>query len=204
MKLAFALFCLLSVFITKGYALTCISCSSSTKDLCTGPSVTCSANEVCTTIYTVTSIEVYKITTYALVRGCGQSTECNQPKTLSNQFMTVNINTGCCTTDNCSTTEPPVSTSGKPQNGLVCPSCFDLSAATCVPSTEIQCTGNETRCTTYSMSTTTVPPKPVLGMAGCATENLCVNSDAVTSTSTTGEIRINITCSKATKKKGSR
>ncbi|XP_040183305.1 phospholipase A2 inhibitor subunit gamma B-like isoform X2 [Rana temporaria] len=206
MKLSIALVCLLFAFISKGYALSCISCASSDASLCTGSSVTCNgANELCTTIYTTTTIEIFTTTstTHALTRGCGQISECNQQKTLSNQAMTVNINTGCCNADNCNTTEPTATINTQP-NGLECPSCFQLQAATCVPTSKVACTGAETRCTTYSMTSDSVPSKAFLAMEGCATENLCANYNGTTSTSTLGAIRINITCDKATKKNNSR
>ncbi|XP_073458051.1 phospholipase A2 inhibitor and Ly6/PLAUR domain-containing protein-like [Aquarana catesbeiana] len=205
MKLSIALVCLLFGFISKGYALTCVSCTSSSQALCTGSSVTCNgANELCTTIYTTTTLELFGTTstTYSLTRGCGQISECNEQKTLRNQIMTVNINTGCCNADNCITTEP-TATINTQLNGLECPSCFQLSSATCVPTSKVACTGNEIQCTTYSLSSDSVPSKPYMAMEGCATQNLCANYNGTTSTSTLGKLRINITCDKA-KKKNSR
>ncbi|XP_077312847.1 phospholipase A2 inhibitor NAI-like [Lithobates pipiens] len=199
MKLSIALVCLLFGFISKGYALTCISCSSTSPSLCTGSSVTCTgASELCTTIYTTTTVELFgkSTTTYSLTRGCGQISECNQQKTLRNQIMAVNINTGCCLADNCDTTEPIATISTLP-NGLECPACFQLSSASCVPSTTVACTGLETQCTTYSLSTDGVPSKPYMAMEGCATQNLCTNYTGTTSTNTNGSLRINITCDNA-------
>ncbi|XP_044133698.1 phospholipase A2 inhibitor gamma subunit B-like [Bufo gargarizans] len=181
-----------------GLALMCISCTSTTRTPCTGSAVTCASTEdVCTYIFTETKIRAHRLTTYTVVRGCGQSSECNR-KSLSNQIMTVEINTACCKADKCTPVAPIVSSGNASKNGLICPSCFSVTSSTCVPDTKIQCTGNETRCSTYSISTTTKPPKPVLSMAGCATENMCSNYTGTATSSVTGKMNISIGCSNAT------
>ncbi|XP_069803822.1 phospholipase A2 inhibitor gamma subunit B-like isoform X2 [Dendropsophus ebraccatus] len=203
MKLYIAVFILISSMISTGYSLTCISCTSTTQTPCTGSAITCAATEdVCTSIYTETKLTVYGITTYAIVRGCGVSSECNNPKSLSNQFMAVDINTGCCNTDNCTPAAPIVTPVNTNTNGLVCPSCFTLTSSTCVPDTKIDCTGSENKCTTYSISTLTNPPKPIMAMAGCATTNMCSNYNGTASSSITGQMNISIGCSNATKRWG--
>ncbi|XP_075117834.1 uncharacterized protein LOC142187923 [Leptodactylus fuscus] len=183
----------------SGHSLTCISCTSNSQTPCTGSAVTCASTEdVCTSIYTETKLSMYKLTTYAIVRGCGYSSECNIPKSLSNQFMSVDINIGCCKADNCTPTTPIVTPTNVNKNSLVCPSCFVLSSASCVADNTVDCTGTENRCTTYSISTATDPPGPFLAMAGCATENMCSNYTGNASTSSTGEMKISIGCSNAT------
>ncbi|XP_068098430.1 uncharacterized protein [Hyperolius riggenbachi] len=87
--------------------LSCINCTSSSQALCTGPSMICpNSNDVCTSIYTATTIIQAKITSWSLVRGCGQPTECYQPRSLSNQVLGLRINTGCCTSNDCTPPEP--------------------------------------------------------------------------------------------------
>ncbi|XP_044134662.1 phospholipase A2 inhibitor gamma subunit B-like [Bufo gargarizans] len=198
MKFFLLILVLLSTMMSTGLALMCISCTSTTRAPCTGSAVTCASTEdVCTYIFTETKIRAYGLTTNSVVRGCGQSSECNNRKSLSNQFMTVEINTACCKADKCSPVAPIVSTGNANKNGLICPSCFSLTSSTCVPDTEIQCTGQQTRCSTYSMSTTTNPPNPVLSMAGCATENMCSNYTGTATSSATGQINVSIRCSNA-------
>ncbi|XP_056399898.1 phospholipase A2 inhibitor gamma subunit B-like [Hyla sarda] len=198
MKYVLVVFILLPSMISTGYSLTCISCTSTTQTPCTGSAVTCAATEdVCTSIYTETKLTVYGITSYAIVRGCGASSECDNPKSLSNQFMTVDINTGCCQSNNC-TPAAAIVTPNTVTNNLACPSCFTLTSSTCVPDSQIECTGSEIKCTTYSITTLTDPSRPILAMAGCASENMCSNYNGTASSSVTGQMNISIGCSNAT------
>ncbi|XP_075047054.1 phospholipase A2 inhibitor and Ly6/PLAUR domain-containing protein-like [Mixophyes fleayi] len=188
----------------KGYSLTCISCTGVSQTPCTGSAITCpSSANTCSSIYTETRIAAFRETTYTIVRGCGYSSECDQPKRLSNQFMTVDINISCCKDDNCTPTSPKVSTDNAASNGLMCPSCFTVTSAACVKDGNIDCTGNQTKCTSYSMETTGEHSRPIVAMSGCATENLCSNYNGITSTSTTGEIKISIKCNNAKVSTGS-
>ncbi|XP_068098431.1 uncharacterized protein [Hyperolius riggenbachi] len=184
---------------TKNQPLTCISCSNTTLTPCTGSSITCpSTTDVCTTTYTVSTLQVLGITSYVQVRGCGPPSVCNQPKTLSNTYITTNINTGCCTTNYCTPQQPAVTANTAVRNGLVCPSCFSLTSSTCVPDAKTACTGNETRCSTYTLTRVSAPTTPYLIITGCATKNLCTNSVGVASTSITGGVITNVTCQNAT------
>ncbi|XP_075696547.1 phospholipase A2 inhibitor gamma subunit B-like [Rhinoderma darwinii] len=183
----------------SGYSLTCISCTSTSQVPCNGSAITCASTEdVCTSMYTETKMSTYKITTYIMVRGCGMSSECDKLKSLSNSLYTQDINIGCCKTDKCTPTAPIVSSHNTDKNGLTCPSCFTLTSSTCVPDNKIECTGKETRCTRYSIISATDPSKPIMAMAGCATESMCTNYDGTANTSITGEMKISIRCSKST------
>ncbi|XP_073513781.1 phospholipase A2 inhibitor gamma subunit B-like [Phyllobates terribilis] len=191
------------IMMSTGYSLKCISCTGADQTPCTGAAVTCAANEdVCTSIYTETKMTVLGLTTYSHVRGCGQSSDCNNPKSLSNQFISITLNTVCCQTDECTPTAPTALSEQTDKNGLACPSCFTITSSTCQPDTRIQCTGNENRCTSYSISTVTDPSEPILAMAGCVTENMCSNYDGHATTSTTGQMKITIECKNAMKYHG--
>ncbi|CAJ0931639.1 unnamed protein product, partial [Ranitomeya imitator] len=144
-----------------------------------------------------TKMTMLGLSTYSHVRGCGQSSDCNNPKSLSNQFISIDLNTLCCQTDECTPTAPIVLSEKKDSNGLACPSCFTITSSTCKPDNQIQCTGTENRCTSYSISTATDPSEPILAMAGCATENMCSNYDGHATTSTTEQMKISIECSNA-------
>ncbi|XP_068098429.1 uncharacterized protein [Hyperolius riggenbachi] len=170
----------------------CVSCSSESQALCSGPLIQCPAGEVCTSTYTETVY--YGQIIWTLVRGCGKTTECNQPKTVSNQFMTVSMNTGCCSTSVCTPTEPVVQAISTVKNGLTCPSCFSLTSYACIPDTRTVCTGNEIQCATYSMHNTSVTSGPYIIMLGCATANLCTEPNGVMSSIVIGNIIENITC----------
>ncbi|XP_063797776.1 mucin-2-like [Pseudophryne corroboree] len=188
----------------RGYTLSCTSCSGTTATLCTGSAIACpSGADACSTTYTETQITAFGLKTISVERGCGYLSECEQPKSLSNQFMTVNINIGCCTVDNCTAALPTVFTGNAAANGFQCPSCFTLTAETCVPDSNISCTGNETRCTSYSMSSADAPYKPIMAMSGCATPSLCSNYTGTTSTEVTGQIKIGIKCNNAPVSTGS-
>ncbi|XP_075183331.1 phospholipase A2 inhibitor gamma subunit B-like [Anomaloglossus baeobatrachus] len=193
------MFCYCSCVCFAGYSLTCVSCTGADQTPCTGPAVTCAANEdICTSVYTETKMTMLGLTTYSYVRGCGQSSECNNPKSLSNQFISIDLNTVCCKTDECSPTVPMVLSGKTDKNGLVCPSCFTITSSICEPNNQIQCTGNENRCSSYSISTINNPSEPILAMAGCATENMCSNDNGRHSTSTSGQMKITIGCRNAT------
>ncbi|XP_073425965.1 phospholipase A2 inhibitor and Ly6/PLAUR domain-containing protein-like [Dendrobates tinctorius] len=182
----------------SGYSLSCISCTGADQAPCVGTAVTCAANEdICTSIYTETKMTMLGLTTYSHVRGCGQSSDCNIPKSLSNQFISIDLNTLCCQTDECTPTIPIAFSEKNDKNGLACPSCFTITSSTCKPDSQIQCSGNENRCTSYSISTATDPQEPIFAMTGCATENMCSNYDGHATTGTTGQMKISIECRNA-------
>ncbi|XP_068098434.1 urokinase plasminogen activator surface receptor-like [Hyperolius riggenbachi] len=188
-----------STTTTKNHALTCISCSTVSMSLCTGASITCPAGDVCTSTYTKISLLESGITSWTLVRGCGPSTGCNQPVTLSNVYTKVSMNTGCCTTDNCTPGEPAVAAISTVTNGLSCPACVSFTNFRCPSDVTTQCTGTENVCASFSMIiNASVTSGPYLLMEGCATENVCDHNSGIVSTIVNGQFSINITCLNAT------
>ncbi|XP_068098433.1 urokinase plasminogen activator surface receptor-like [Hyperolius riggenbachi] len=178
--------------------LTCISCSANSQALCSGPSITCpSTADVCISTYTQTQILQFGLANWTLTRGCGQLSQCNQPQYLTNDHMTVRINTGCCTTDNCTPPQPTEAVVSTVINGLVCPSCFSLTSTVCLADATTHCTGTENQCVTYSTSSVTDPSKPYLLAEGCATQGICSNFVGIISSTIVGTTVTNISCSNA-------
>ncbi|MEE6481801.1 hypothetical protein FKM82_012994 [Ascaphus truei] len=140
----------------------------------------------------------YGTKSHVIARGCGYSAECDQPrKGYSNQYITVQISTGCCTGDSCTPTVPTVPPSNPEINGLRCPSCFSITSDQCDPMNNTECKGTENKCISYTLSNTG-GQKTAMAIYGCTTENLCSNFNGNITSTVAGTEKISIACTNAT------
>ncbi|XP_078511670.1 phospholipase A2 inhibitor and Ly6/PLAUR domain-containing protein-like isoform X2 [Lissotriton helveticus] len=168
------------LFHQQGHVLSCQNCVSSTGVTCGESLQTCHLSaDACITTFTETRIGNKRSTW--LVRSCGQSSDCNKTLSLSNPSMTVNMITTCCNTDDCIPKLPPVPPSNDTLNGVTCKSCLDVTSSSCDTTDTVNCTGVETKCISYAVTTTFSSQFTNLALRGCAAPGFCNLGSTTTS-----------------------
>ncbi|XP_078511667.1 phospholipase A2 inhibitor and Ly6/PLAUR domain-containing protein-like [Lissotriton helveticus] len=192
MRVILAVTCILSALLAEGNALSCQHCSSVTASTCTGALQTCTSEaNACISLVTETSAGGAQIS--AFTRSCGPSSACDKTSSLSNPYMTVRSSSTCCTTDNCTPAAPQLPSPVGTKNGVICRSCLDASSASCYTSETMTCTGVETKCIRYSVTTTSASQTTNIAVRGCATPSFCdMGSNSASSQGTT--VTIDVAC----------
>ncbi|KAM4651961.1 uncharacterized protein O3C94_014286 [Discoglossus pictus] len=153
----------LAALLEASNGLNCVECQDSSFE-CSGPSVSCTGiSAVCASQFTQSTDG-----TMSVKRMCAETVYCNQSFTVIMGSFKTKISSSCCTTDGCKPSSPSITMTG---NGITCPSCYAQGSSTCSEVNDIQCTGNETKCYTYTSSSGLISDQ--IFARGCATEQLC-------------------------------
>ncbi|XP_056399857.1 uncharacterized protein LOC130294270 [Hyla sarda] len=171
MKVVQRLLCLLAPLIVTARALTCTSCVclNEVTPTCTNSSaVQCSPSEVCATTYRKTTSQNGKVT-YDIIRACAPKDKCDKVGGLSSYNVRMTMGIGCCSTDRCAPNLPQLTQDTSAYNDVQCSTCSSSQSTICQTIGNMTCTGQETRCVTYSMSGT----GHALMCTSCVSLNAC-------------------------------
>ncbi|KAM4700395.1 uncharacterized protein O3C94_001546 [Discoglossus pictus] len=142
--------------------LQCVHCQAYTFE-CSGSMKNCTENNaVCSSLFTQ-----YSDGMLSVERGCALPTSCNQSFTMMLGNVKRKLSSSCCSTTGCTPTAP---NKNMISNGITCPSCYIEGFNLCLQVDDIECSGNESKCFTYTLSTGSMRP---IFARGCATEQLC-------------------------------
>ncbi|XP_075462394.1 uncharacterized protein LOC142497880 [Ascaphus truei] len=178
--------------IKGGYSLTCIGCIDMADTSCTGSSISCPADNVCLSSYTVTTVGGIEISTL-FTRSCELQSKCDMSGSIIIPNGKIKTTTSCCTTDNCTPPIPTLPANNYVKNGLTCPSCVSANSDWCYPSDTIQCTGDEKKCLIQSTKISGSISSTV-AFRGCATESICnIGSQYVSDGGTNIEVKTSCT-----------
>ncbi|KAM4650700.1 phospholipase A2 inhibitor and Ly6/PLAUR domain-containing protein-like [Discoglossus pictus] len=139
MKSYFPFICIISAFITKGYSLSCIECSSKEGTTCSGRSRFCFSEDSC--ISSIIKLSNNEQEQVIFNRGCAQSRVCDQSGSLTD----AKISTTCCNTDDCTPITPTLPPDNTTKNGVACERCLSDDLDNCNGNT-VKCTGDEDVC----------------------------------------------------------
>ncbi|MEE6481898.1 hypothetical protein FKM82_013055 [Ascaphus truei] len=162
--------CVLSALVATGYSLSCIVCEDMDGMFCTSPSKTCPADNVCMFSYIENTAGGIENT--VLTRTCESQSKCDMSGSLTFTAFKTKMSTSCCSTDNCTPSEPTLPADNNTKNGVTCPSCMNLVSDYCSTLGTIQCTGEEKKCLLQSR-TSTGSISSTVAIRGCATESFC-------------------------------
>ncbi|XP_078541495.1 phospholipase A2 inhibitor and Ly6/PLAUR domain-containing protein-like [Lissotriton helveticus] len=100
---------------------------------------------------------------------------CGREFYFQNSLFSLRISTTCCDSDFCNGGDVEVSAVNDTPNGYKCDECFsDQSSDSCTPTGEVQCTGEQNTCNSFSRKA--VIPGDTLksySLKGCATPDYC-------------------------------
>ncbi|XP_063291520.1 phospholipase A2 inhibitor NAI-like [Pelobates fuscus] len=166
----FTLLGALSTLTATGYALTCTKCMALGGDSCTeGLNDTCSSNQVCMSVYTVT-ISGGKPGDF-LSRSCGLQSQCNRIGSFSIPGKVIKMGITCCSTDFCVPKLANLPSDNTQKNGLKCASC-ETDSGPCQSDEKMECMGTENKCLTRISKTTGGFPATSYTY-GCTTKSIC-------------------------------
>ncbi|XP_053308590.1 phospholipase A2 inhibitor gamma subunit B-like isoform X1 [Spea bombifrons] len=188
MRSVFGFFCTLSALLSTCYSLSCTKCFSLTTDFCTGPSITCPADQVCASSYTITIARGVRVS-QVYSRDCVAKQYCTMKGSMGfAQNSRSSMSITCCSTDNCEPPQPTLPAENNWANGLVCRSCISPDSLWCYTDDTIRCTGDENMCL---LQTTKIigSVSSSIALRGCATKNIC---DFGRQAVTTDQVSINI------------
>ncbi|XP_075462390.1 phospholipase A2 inhibitor NAI-like [Ascaphus truei] len=182
--------CVLSTLAATGYSLSCTQCMALSGTSCTGPSITCPADKVCLSSYTVTTAGGMVISN-VFGRDCELQSKCGTSGSISVPNAKIKMSTSCCTTDNCTPPIPTLPADNDVMNGLTCRTCTSADSDWCYTSDTMKCTGNEKMCLlqTTKMSGTRAG---IVAVRGCASESIC---NIGTQTGSYGDVEMKVTFS---------
>ncbi|XP_069804186.1 phospholipase A2 inhibitor gamma subunit B-like [Dendropsophus ebraccatus] len=169
------LICLLSGITAAD--ISCVQCVG--EKTCQGTEKKCPSNaESCISVLEETRIGA-KLTSSVFMRLCGN---CSDYKMGAIRFGKgiLRINKTCCKENNCTPPEPTIPPFKPPpkdvkvkDNGVMCKSCFALSAKNCdCNNVFVNCTREETKCIARSMSASGGYNHGV-ALRGCTTKEMC-------------------------------
>ncbi|XP_067397673.1 phospholipase A2 inhibitor and Ly6/PLAUR domain-containing protein-like isoform X2 [Emydura macquarii macquarii] len=131
------------------------------------------------------------VMTQTSVKSCATSSECKTGPVSINfgNGITVRMNTACCVGEACRTTTVTVPPANTKPNGWRCPGCFAAFSQQCREET-VYCTGAETQCIDITQTVKDGGNSVQSVMKGCASESICTQIKAGSSTiaGITGEI----------------
>ncbi|KAG8433733.1 hypothetical protein GDO86_012187 [Hymenochirus boettgeri] len=162
--------CVLFVFSSTGYCLSCKQCEAENWTSCSGNNITCPSSHVClaksTRTFTASSgsVESFEIS-------CAPDEECNVSDSISSPGIKITTVTTCCVMDNCTPTKPKFSSKMNLPNGLICPACASDNSGLCPIGKTMNCTGEEYRCFRQTAKILGTSKNRVL--SGCATKGTC-------------------------------
>uniref|UniRef100_A0A803J7Y5 Phospholipase A2 inhibitor subunit gamma B-like n=1 Tax=Xenopus tropicalis TaxID=8364 RepID=A0A803J7Y5_XENTR len=159
----------LLAFVATGYSLTCTECLSWNGMPCSGTSVTCSANEVCASLFMGIFLGTSSISMTA--SSCAPKEDCGISGSLSFPSSKTTFASSCCSTDYCTPAKPALPDIVNKYNGLTCPACVSVESDQCDPGERMLCTGNENMC--YWQTTVWPGVSSDIEMRGCATKSVC-------------------------------
>ncbi|XP_071969204.1 phospholipase A2 inhibitor and Ly6/PLAUR domain-containing protein-like [Engystomops pustulosus] len=146
-----------------------MSCHNATSSTCNGSSVTCPSGSLCASSLLEYTIGAKTFGSY--FKGCAVPAECNAFE-VSFRGIQMNMATKCCSTDDCTPSVPIVPRINNVTNGLVCPSCFNVSS-TCDSPNTVECRGSEDRCLYASLEVQGIGTSATVSSRACATQNVC-------------------------------
>lgn len=158
--------------LATGLAQTCSACTG-VNPVCLNSSMNCSsAYPNCITASFRMSFDGSNQD--SLQKLCSGSDLCNKEGTANFGKVKLFGRTQCCTADYCNKdTQFSIPDMSTTPNGRSCKTCYGLTAADCVNSAEVQCTGNQDRCLTASGTRTTAITGEKFYISGCASPDFC-------------------------------
>ncbi|OCT73268.1 phospholipase A2 inhibitor and Ly6/PLAUR domain-containing protein [Xenopus laevis] len=169
--------CIFCVFITAGNCLLCTECNNQTSSSCEGSLVTC---ESCLTVITDVQIQNGNASSPTIFKSCNMNPEmCNISYHLSTTTTHMGLTSSCCDTEFCNNATMHTPSQNTTENGMECPSCFEMNANFCEANDTVRCTGSENKCISFygKMSDSDQGDCIQFALQGCATENICYSSD---------------------------
>uniref|UniRef100_A0A803KEJ2 UPAR/Ly6 domain-containing protein n=1 Tax=Xenopus tropicalis TaxID=8364 RepID=A0A803KEJ2_XENTR len=147
-------------------------CSRFNTTMCTGSETFCVEYEVRT--------EAGNDSYPTILKSCSQNPEmCNISYHLSTTTTRMELTSSCCDTEFCNNDTMHTPSQNTTENGIECPSCFEMNADSCEANETIRCTGSENKCISFSgkMSDSEQGDCIPFALQGCATEDTCYASD---------------------------
>ncbi|MEE6481903.1 hypothetical protein FKM82_013059 [Ascaphus truei] len=155
---------------------------------CTGSSISCPADNVCLSSYTVTTVGGIEISTL-FTRSCELQSKCDMSGSIIIPNGKIKTTTSCCTTDNCTPPIPTLPADNGVMNGLTCRACASADTDECYTSDTLECTGNEKMCLLQTTKKTGAVSSTV-AFRGCATKSICnIGSQYVSDGGTNMEVK---------------
>ncbi|XP_074927315.1 phospholipase A2 inhibitor and Ly6/PLAUR domain-containing protein-like [Chelonoidis abingdonii] len=173
--------CILTALLATGSCLQCEVCAGAGNN-CMGSMQTCAAgHDSCA--FVLTDVTSTGVKTQSFLKGCMASSECKVgPISINFGYgMTTRTSVACCVGDACRTTTVTVPPADPKPNGRRCRGCYVLNADHCNEQT-IECTGPETQCIDAAGTVTAGGSQMQMVMKGCASESVCANIKAGSST----------------------
>ncbi|KAM4651808.1 phospholipase A2 inhibitor gamma subunit B-like [Discoglossus pictus] len=167
------LLCVLSSLAATGYSLTCDVCFVMGATSCgSTTTMTCSDDNACASIYTVTISDAGIKLTEVFNKGCVPKNQCNEPGIISISHARIKRSISCCDTDHCTPSTPKLIDDNFQPNGLICRSCASIDSTWCYTKDTIQCSGHENMCILVTTKISGVVSSTV-ALRGCATKSIC-------------------------------
>ncbi|XP_040271819.1 uncharacterized protein LOC120987316 [Bufo bufo] len=106
-------------------------------------------------------------------RRCGSSAECDTAGIITTVQKIISRSTTCCYYDNCIPPLPTLPSESNETNGHICENCYIKEQDRCVARDHIACTGNATRCISYTEETTEGLYRSKEILHGCTHPSIC-------------------------------
>ncbi|XP_075462541.1 phospholipase A2 inhibitor and Ly6/PLAUR domain-containing protein-like [Ascaphus truei] len=172
MRLFLSIICIFSASITAGTGLQCQDCQNYASTDCTGSLAVCSGSAT-SCMAAVTVITSDNLSSSSIVKSCASYPQlCGVFYSITMGPIHLASKTECCATDGCNSGTPQLPPRDLTPNGVQCPFCI-AEASSCTSTGNIDCTGSETRCITYSGGIYNGTQFEQKAFKGCTTENVC-------------------------------
>ncbi|XP_077312633.1 phospholipase A2 inhibitor gamma subunit B-like [Lithobates pipiens] len=170
---SFLLFsCILSTLVVTGFSLSCIECEGEDEKSCKGSSITCPPeSEFCLATLKSTNEDGREVKQYK--KSCGEKSMCSQKESFTYSDGVIKISSSCCATSDCSPPMPVLPQTKTEKNGVSCMECRGSGDTPCTSSTRRDCTGDEKKCVSLTITT---KPAADTSLSGCGTPGLCMKT----------------------------
>ncbi|XP_063292127.1 phospholipase A2 inhibitor and Ly6/PLAUR domain-containing protein-like [Pelobates fuscus] len=165
--------CILSSVTASGFCLSCTQCVNLNGTQCSGKAVSCPSDEyTCLSAYGVTFMGNKEVA-HVFLRLCENRSLCNQFGSIGFSSGRIKSRTTCCFSDNCTPPMPTFPVEVTRKNGLTCQTCISMATNSCIPTTTMACSGDETRCITQAITSMSGTISSTMALRGCSTKEIC-------------------------------
>ncbi|OCT73254.1 uncharacterized protein LOC108696804 [Xenopus laevis] len=166
---------LLSAGLQSAFSLECYNCSYSIKDDCTTANMCSNEKNRCVLTVTESNISTATPTKY-FSYSCGMKDDCDKKFSMSVTNTMQRSYTFCCSEHKCRPTNTETPKVKTEKNNLKCSHCFESNTDKCKNTTEVDCTGDEDKCFTYSYSyrNTAFVARGCMQSSMCDTKNVLI------------------------------
>ncbi|XP_063291544.1 phospholipase A2 inhibitor and Ly6/PLAUR domain-containing protein-like [Pelobates fuscus] len=175
MSFMLSAFCMIAIFFNTGNCLKCQKCENTSGDTCSGELENCDTSvDSCLTTLVVT---IYGTnTTSHITKSCVSNTDlCYANYNMTFGSVQLYSIAQCCKSDGCNKDNIKLPPLNQTENGVSCPSCLIVGGEKCVPKETIKCTGDQTKCFSYTGGVYSKGKFVDTDVKGCTTEDVCTH-----------------------------